>query len=118
MKILLCFILIFFSYFKLATADNCFKSICIPSGYDKTAKPEINYEQDESLNFTNKIEVDFVNIQIVGMNEKQSTITLKLSLWLWWEEPRITILPNTTQDEIDYLKDSGIYFIIYNLFII
>ena len=109
MKIPMCFTLLILNHFKVATSDNCFKSICIPSGYDKTAKPEINYEQDESLNFTNKIEVDFVNIQIVGMNERQSTITLKLSLWLWWEEPRITILPNTTQDEIDYLKDSGIY---------
>ena len=52
MKIPMCFTLLILNHFKVATSDNCFKSICIPSGYDKTAKPEMNYEQDESLNFT------------------------------------------------------------------
>ena len=40
MKIPMFLILIHFSYFTLATSDNCFKSLCIPSGYDKTMKPK------------------------------------------------------------------------------
>ena len=111
MKIPSCFILIYFNYVKLANSENCFKSICIPSGYDKTVKPEntIKYEQDYWLNFTNEILVDFENILILGINEKESTISLKLRLSLWWEEPRITLLANATKEDIDILKEPGIY---------
>ena len=104
MKIFVCFILIYFSFFKLATSDKCFKSVCIPSGYDKTEKPNIEYEQDYTVNFSNVILVDFENIKILGINEKESTITLKLSLLLWWEEPRLTISPNATKAQfVDFM---------------
>ena len=104
MKILLCCILIWVFHFKLATSENCFKSICIPSGYDKTEKPKLDYEQNYLVNFTNEIMVDFENILILGINEKESTISLKLSLSLWWKEPRLTISSNATKDEIDCLN--------------
>ena len=48
--------------------------------------------------------VDFENILILGINEKESTISLKLSLSLWWKEPRLTISSNATKDEIDCLN--------------
>ena len=62
MKISLSFILIYFSYFKFITSDNCFKSLCIPSGYDKTIKPDYipeeyyydNYYDTERLNQSKK----------------------------------------------------------------
>ena len=114
MKISLCFILIYFNYFKIVTSDNCFKGLCIPSQYDKTMKPKIDnpYEQNEDYaeyyyeyeyetNFTNRILVDFEKIQILDINEKDHTITLKLSLTMWWQEPRLTILPNATQEAIN-----------------
>ena len=109
MKVPLYLLLVYFSYFKLAISENCFKAICIPSEYDKTAQPIIEYEQTYEVNFTNIILVDFENILILRINEKESTITLKLSFSLWWVEPRLTKLPEATQKEKDDLIDAGYY---------
>ena len=61
-----------------------------------------------NVSYTNEIIVYFENILILGINEKESTITMKLSFSLNWKEPRLTISSNATKDEIDLLKFSGI----------
>ena len=60
------------------------------------------------MNYTNEILVLFEDIMIPRINEKESTITLKLSLSLSWVETRLTILPNATNETKEELVN-GIY---------
>ena len=64
-----------------------------------------NLSVRSNMSYTNEIKVDFEDIQILGINEKENTIKLKLSLALWWVDLRITILPNATQEEKAYVSD-------------
>ena len=66
---------------------------------------KFNLSVRSNMSYTNEIKVDFEDIQILGINEKENTIKLKLSLSLWWVDLRITIFPNATKEEKAYVGD-------------
>ena len=106
------FLLIYLNYhFSLVTSDKCFKSICIPSEYDKLVKPPIVVNCNEnSAIFNNATEFDkttllihvhLENVQILHIDENEHAITIKLTLILAWEEPRIIISPNASKEDVE-----------------
>ena len=101
MKVITTFLSCIIIYFRnvnvvTSTSSNtCFRSICIPSGYNKNIKPPLKNE-------TNVISVDFNFVQVLNVDENEDAITLKSSIYITWEEPRITILSNATREDVKY----------------
>ena len=93
-------IIIYFHNFNVVTSNACFRSICIPSGYNKNIKPPLKSE-------TNVIYVDFNFVQVLNVDEKEDTITLKLSIYIEWEEPRI--LSNATKEDLKHMETNNGY---------
>ena len=94
-------VLIYLCCFNHVASDDCFKSICIPSEYDKLIKPAKTVENVTIAG----IGVDLENIQLLNINENEHTVTLKLKMSLTWEEPRLMISPNATIENFDFMDD-------------
>ena len=98
-------------HFSLVTSDKCFKSICIPSENDKLVKPPIVVKCNENSTIFNNatefenttllIHVHLENVQILRIDENEHAITIKLTLILAWEEPRIIISPNASKEDVE-----------------
>ena len=90
-------------HFNIVTSNICYKSLCIPSGYNKLNKPPLKNITDKFNNI--KVFIDF--IQILSVDKNQNTITLKLNLEIVWNEPRVTLLPNVTKEEMEHIIVNG-----------
>ena len=99
-------VIIYLSYFSLVASDDCFKSICIPSEYDKLIKPVETVSEIENISIA-VIGVNLTNIQLLNINENEHTITLKLKMFLAWEDPRIIVRPNATMENSWILDEVG-----------
>ena len=100
MKFIVCCIIIHLCcklQFAFATSNSCFDIICIPPEYCKMTKPPPKNE-------TTNILVEFQKIQILNIDESESTITLKLAIGMGWPEPRIFISANATEEDIKDIK--------------
>ena len=95
-------VLLYLYCFNLVASDDCFRSVCIPSEYDKLIKPTITVENNITIAV---IGVNLTNIQLLNINENVHTVTLKLKMSLTWEEPRLMILPNATIENFDLMED-------------
>ena len=71
-------VLLYLYCLNLVASDDCFRSICIPSEYDKLIKPTITVENVTIAVIT----VDLENIQLLNINENEHTVTLKLKMSL------------------------------------
>ena len=72
------------------TSEKCFGVVCIPDNYSKSVPP---FQKDSVLN----IDVDFLQIKILNINDFQSSVTLLLKLWLSWNDPRLIIHPTANE---------------------
>ena len=52
-------------------------------------------------NTTLLIHVHLENVQILRIDETEHAITIKLTLILAWEEPRIIISPNASKEDVE-----------------
>ena len=88
-----CIILHFCYNLQFVSSNSCFNDyICIPSGYNNLKNPG---PKNESTN----VEVQFKGIQVINIDENESTITLKLAIVMVWFEPRIFISSNATEED-------------------
>ena len=71
---------------SLGTSEKCIGGVCIPDNYSNSVPP---FQNNSVLN----IDVDFLQIKILNVNDFQSSVTLLFKLWLTWNEPRLTIHP-------------------------
>ena len=95
-----CIIIIcLFSHFNFVTSDTCFGPICISSGYNKLIKPPLTINETNIL-----IEIDFVFLQILNVDENEDTVTIKCTLEITWREPRIIISNNVSKEEAESMK--------------
>ena len=92
-----------FSHFNFVTSDTCFGPICIPSGYNKLIKPPLFINETDIL-----IEIDFVFLQILNVDENEDTVTIKCTLEITWRESRIIISNNVTKEEAESMKTNYI----------
>ena len=83
--------------FSFASSNSCFDVICIPSDYCKMTRPPPKNE-------TTNVLVSFQKIQILNIDESESTITLKLAIAMGWPDPRIFISVNATEEYLEYIK--------------
>ena len=90
--ILSCVIIHFYCKLQFVSSNSCFDLICIPHEYNKLTKP---LPKNETIN----VDVGFGQIQILNIDENESTITLKLDITVGWPEPRIFISPNATEED-------------------
>ena len=72
------------------TSEKCFGVVCIPDNYSNSVPP---FQKNSVLN----IDVDFLQIKILNVNDFQSSVTLLLKLWLSWNEPRLTLHPTANE---------------------
>ena len=86
----------------MATSNTCYKSLCIPSGYNKLSKPPLKILTDDKFN---NIQVFINNLQILRVDENENTLTLKLQVEIVWNEPCLTLLPNVTEKEMEHNQD-------------
>ena len=70
-----CIIIYLFYHFNFVTSDTCFGPICIPSGYNKLIKPPLTINETDRL-----IEIDFVFLQILNVDENEDTVTKDIYL--------------------------------------
>ena len=104
MKANLCCILsCLFYHFNFVTSDTCFGPICIPSGYNKLIQPPLKINETNIL-----IEIDFVFVQILNVDENEDTVTIKCTLEITWRESRIIISNNVTKEEAESMKTNYI----------
>ena len=68
------------------TSEKCFGGVCIPDNYSNSVPP---FQNNSVLD----IDVDFLQIKILNINDFQSSVTVLFKLWLTWNEPRLTIHP-------------------------
>lgn len=95
-----CVIIQFFFNIQVVSSNSCFNDlICIPSGYNKLTRPPPKNE-------TTDVRVHFKRIQISNIDENDSTITLKLTIEMFWLEPQIFISTNTTKEDKHNLKST------------
>ena len=92
MRIAYTLAIVFLCHFNFVTSKKCFKTICIPSGYDRLINPP-------TKNATTEVLVRFINIQIIDIDENRSRITLKLTIVMNWVEPRIFISANASEED-------------------
>ena len=90
-------------HFNMATSNTCYKSLCIPSGYNKLSKPPLNILADKY----NNIQVFINNLQILRVDENENTLTLKLQVEIVWNEPRLMLLLNVTEKEMEHIENEG-----------
>ena len=98
-----CIIIHFYCNLKSVSSNSCFDIICIPPEYNKLTKPPPKNE-------TTDVQVQFRRIQVLNINENESTITLKLAILMVWFEPRIFISSNATEEDkeqINWSKENG-----------
>ena len=98
-----CIIIYLFYHFNFVTSDTCFGPICIPSGYNKLIKPPLAINETYRL-----IEIDFVFLQILNVDENEDTVTIKCTLEITWRESRIIISNNVTKEEAESMKTNYI----------
>ena len=98
-----CIIIYLFYHFNFVTSDTCFGPICIPSGYNKLIKPPLSINETDIL-----IEIDFVFLQILNVDENEDTVTIKCTLEITWRESRIIISNNVTKEEAESMKTNYI----------
>ena len=55
----------------------------------------------------NNIQVFINNLQILRVDENENTLTLKLQVEIVWNEPRLTLLPNVTEKEMEHIENDG-----------
>ena len=95
-----CVIIHVFYNLQIASSNSCFNDlICIPSGYKKLIRPPPKNEPTDVC-------VHFKRIQISNIDENDSTITLKLTIEMFWLEPQIFISTNTTKEDKHNLKST------------
>ena len=93
-----CFIIIHFQNISVVTSSKaCFRSLCIPSGYNKQIKPPLKENETNNI-----IYIDFNFVHVLNVHEQEDAITLKSSIYITWEEPRITILSNATSEDFKH----------------
>lgn len=92
MRIVYTLAIVFLCHFNFVTSKKCFKTICIPSGYDRLINPP-------TKNATTEVLIRFINIQIIDIDENRSRITLKLTIVMNWVEPRIFISANASEED-------------------
>ena len=71
---------------SLGTSEKCIGVVCLPDNYSNSVPP---FQNNSVLD----IDVDFIQIKILNVNDFQSSVTLLFKLWLTWNEPRLTIHP-------------------------
>ena len=98
-----CIIIYLFYHFNFVTSDTCFGPICIPSGYNKLIKPPLSINETDIL-----IEIDFVFLQILNVDENEDTVTIKCTLEINWKDPRIIISNNASKEEVESMKENEI----------
>ena len=98
-----CIIIYLFYHFNFVTSDTCFGPICIPSGYNKLIKPPLSINETDIL-----IEIDFVFLQILNVDENEDTVTMKCTLEITWREPRIIISNNVSKEKAESMKTNEI----------
>ena len=82
LQIGLIFFLIILSPIKFTNADsNCIGHVCIPDNYDMTILP--------LQNEINQINISFINIRVIKVDDDESTITLSLWLQMYWRDSRL-----------------------------
>ena len=96
-SIISCIIIYFFCNLQFVSSNLCFDVICIPAEYNKLINPLPENE-------TTTVHVDFRRIQILRIDENESTITLKLTVLMFWFEPRIFISSNATEEDKKKIK--------------
>ena len=101
--LLSCIFIIYLYHFNTATSKTCYRSLCILSGYNKLCKPPLNILTDKF----NNIQVFINNLQILRVDENENTLTLKLQVEIVWNEPRLTLLPNVTEKEMEHIENEG-----------
>ena len=101
MKLIVCCIIIN-CYLHYVSSNSCFEVICIASDYNKLTKPPPKNEITD-------IQVEFRRIQVLNINENESTITLKLAILMVWFEPRIFISSNATKEDKEEINWSNGY---------
>ena len=55
----------------------------------------------------NNIQVFINNLQILRVDENENTLTLMLQVEIVWNEPRLTLLPNVTEKEMEHIENDG-----------
>ena len=71
--IVCCTIINFYCNLHYVSSNSCFEVICIASDYNKLTKPPPKNEITD-------MQVEFRRIQVLNINENESTITLKLAI--------------------------------------
>ena len=103
MKFIVCCIIInCYCNLHYVSSNSCFEVICITSDYNKLTKPTPKNEITD-------IQVEFRRIQVLNINENESTITLKLAILMVWFEPRIFISSNATKQDKEEINWSNGY---------
>ena len=90
MKIIFSVILYTFQLISLVTSEKCIGVVCIPDNYSNSVPP---FQNNSVLD----VDVDFLQIKILNINDFQSSVTLLFKLWLTWNEPRLTIHPTANE---------------------
>ena len=90
MKIIFSVIFYALQLISLGTSEKCTGVVCLPDNYSNSVPP---FQNNSVLD----IDVDFIQIKILNVNDFQSSVTILLKLWLSWNEPRLTIHPTANE---------------------
>ena len=71
------------------------KKFCLPKEYDKNEFP-----RDISNTEPIKIRLEFNDLEVLHVNDKDFTVTLKMYLGVHWNEPRIIAIDSQKDAEI------------------
>ena len=86
MKIIFSVIFYALQLISLGTSEKCTGVVCLPDNYSNSVPP---FQNNSVLD----VDVDFIQIKILNVNDFQSSVTLLFKLWLTWNEPRLSIHP-------------------------
>ena len=92
---------------------KCAAQYCVPKSYNKHTIPKI-----ESADGPIEVILEFYDLDILKVDDKEFTITLHAIMLIQWMEPRL-IGPNSTHDEASIPLDTNLldYLWFTNLFI-
>ena len=106
-------------FLQVSSADNselyikCAAQYCVPKSYNKHTIPRI-----ESADGPIEVILEFYDLDILKVDDKEFTITLQAIMLIQWMEPRL-VGPNNTHDEASIPLDTNLldYLWFTNLFI-
>ena len=95
----------------------CVNGYCVPTDYDKFHFPIYNCSSD-AIN----IVLDFGYLEILEVNDKEFSLTLRTIIYVRWNEPRLIPTTNASMDHTSRALDTSIldhiwlvHLFIYNL---